>query len=192
MKHKIKLLVLLLALALSAKAAEVTNTASITTNLFFYFTAGTNYLEHGKFLSGDLIRYTIATHDKKLELFRSFPAHQAFDFKMFDESGKPVSNTKLGLSWREPIEPPKTLHEVSRLHGRPSGETYSLFRPDDLFVITNKGTYDLEFRLTIWGQTTNNIPDIDILLLHQKPPINTNLHYGVVVSEPLRVKVIKQ
>jgi hypothetical protein len=111
---------------------------------------------------------------------------------MFDESGRPVPKTKVGLLWGEPVELPKTLHEVSRLHGRPSGETYALFRADDLFVITNKGIYDLEARLAIWGKTTNSTPDIEPWLLHQKPPINTNLHYGVVVSEPLRVKIFKE
>jgi hypothetical protein len=189
MKHKIKLLGLLFALASSARAAEVTNTASITTNLFFYFTAGTNYLDHSKFPSSDMIRYTIASRDKKPELFRIFTTRQAFGLKLSDASGRPVPRTKFGLLWGQPVDPPKSTREATRLYPRPAGETYFLFRPDDLFVITNRGTYDLEVRLTLWARTTNSVPDIEIWSIENP---KANLHYGVVVSEPLRVKVIKQ
>jgi hypothetical protein len=191
MKLGIIMAVILGALDLSAQTLDVTNTASITTNLFFYFRGGTNYHEHGRFSSSDWISYTIVSRDKKPELFRSFPLTQAFDLKMFDEAGKPVPKTMMGLSWTGEVKPPTTRREVRRLHGRPSGETYFLFRPDDLFVLTNKGIYDLEARLTIWGRTTNNVPDIEPWLLLQKTPIETNLHYGVVVSELLRVKIVK-
>jgi hypothetical protein len=187
----IRLLCALFALAASAEAEMVTNSAAITTNLYFFLTAGTNYLDHSTFRSADWISYTIASRDKKPELFRCFPAQQAFELKLFDESGRPVPKTKLGLSWGAPVKAPKSMREASRVHGRPAGGTYYLFRPNDLFSITNKGSYALEVKLTLWARTTNNTPDIEPLIFHQKPPINANLHYGVVVSEPLHVRIIK-
>lgn len=189
MRLHIKLNGLLFALVLSAKAGVVSNTASITTNLFFYFTAGTNYLEHSKFHSGDLIRYTIASRDNKPELFRCFPAHEAFDFKLFDESGKPIPKTKLGLLWGQAGESPKTMRAVSRLHGRPAGETYDLFRADDLFFITNTGIFDLEVRMRLWAQTTNNVPNLEPWRIRGP---RTNINYGLVISEPLHVRIVKE
>lgn len=64
----------------------------------------------------------------------------------------------------------------------------SLFRPEDMFVITNKGVYDLVVRMRICVAMTNGVPDYKAMTSKGFPrePL------GVAVSSPYRAKVIKR
>jgi hypothetical protein len=65
-----------------------------------------------------------------------------------------------------------------------------MFRADEMFVITNKGVYELEVRMRICVPLTNGVPDTNAMASFLR---HTSLDgYGVVESSPVRVEVIKK
>ena len=123
------------------------------------------------------------------------PFDQTYDFHLFDDKGREVQKTEQGLANSKPAHSPRNMKEYERL--RPSffaqngGTKFNaLFRPEDMFVITNKGGYTMEIRMSICVQvTTNGTPDYEAL---QNLKITPHGPFGIVVSKPLRVKVTKE
>ncbi|HEY5346411.1 MAG TPA: hypothetical protein VIK62_08720, partial [Verrucomicrobiae bacterium] len=117
-------------------------------------------------------------------------------------TGKEVSKTKAGLTLTgTPPKPTKDDLIFWRTSGfRPfavSGEGVqgSLFRPDDVFVITNKGVYELEVRTRLYVIMTNGIPDVSAMFDGRNATgrgLPFIKDFGVLTSPPLRVKVIKE
>ncbi|MGA3284324.1 MAG: hypothetical protein ABSD57_07690 [Verrucomicrobiota bacterium] len=125
-------------------------------------------------------------------LYRTFPHDQAFDFHLFDGAGREVPKTKAGLANSQPVHAPKSFTEGTDLKGHvaPFGEQV-MFRPSEMFVITNNGTYKLEVRLHIWAIVGFG-PKTKDKIWHFDRELGTNAYYGVVTLQPVRAKVIKE
>lgn len=120
---------------------------------------------------------------------------QAIDFKMFDENGREVPKTEKGLAQSRPPIPPKNAldlhsHFKPGIAHWPLHDVHQLFRPSDMFVITNKGIYELMIKMRICVALTNGVPDTNAMTDSHLDLISED--FGVVESTPVRVKVIKE
>ena len=68
-------------------------------------------------------------------------------------------------------------------------EPNALFVPQQMFEITNKGTYNFEIRMRILVPASNGVLNIGTMMNATNVIFANEL--GMVVSEPLRVKVTK-
>jgi hypothetical protein len=64
-----------------------------------------------------------------------------------------------------------------------------LFRPEEMFEVTNPGVYEMQFRMRICILFTNGAPDYSVMTNSHKFFPATNL--DILTSPPLRVGVIK-
>ena len=196
------LLSVALTLASSAMASEITNSVNITTNVVFDLRRPRDDSRQSQFKSNEQIEYRINGPKTNDVYLRQFP-YGNFDFHLFDEAGKEVSKTQAGLDFTR-IPPKPTKNDLgdwytSRFYPiiTGSGAAYyrSLFRPDDMFLITNKGVYELEVRTRLCVIMTNGMPDLKAMedglnaTSRCLPFVN---NFGVLTSPPLRVKVIKE
>lgn len=192
---------MVLMFALCAPASELTNSVNITTNLVFCLEKIKTDGAQSQFKSDEIIRYKIAGTSTNYIGARHFPSGN-FDFHLFDESGKEVTKTKAGLALTG--TPPKPT-EAGITFYRTSGfspffvneevvDQNPLFRPDDMFVITNKGIFDLEIKVRLCVIMTNSSPDLKAMTDWRNVTSRGNRYYksfGTLTSPPLRVKVIK-
>jgi hypothetical protein len=187
-----------LMLAPSAMASQITNSVNITTNVVFRLTRPGDDSLQSQFKSDELIDYMLNGPKTNYVYLRQFP-YGNFDFHLFDKSGNEVSKTQAGLDFtRTPPKPTKDDLRVWRTNrffpfstGKKGGYYRSLFRPDDMFVISNKGIYELEVRTRLCLIMTNGIPDLKAMVDGANATSFTN-HFGVFTSPPLRVKVVKE
>lgn len=120
---------------------------------------------------------------------------QAVDLKMFDNKGREVPKTEKGLASNQTPIPPKGAIDLHR-HFKPGIAHWPLhsvhewFRPDDMFIITNKGVYELIIKVRLCVAMTNGMPDTNAMTDSHLDLISEN--FGVVESTPLRVKVVKE
>jgi hypothetical protein len=192
-----------------AQASSITNSAPITSNLALYLLQSFGPFTN-QFRTTDSISYLIRSEPVTNHVFyRVFPVDQAFDFHLFNDAGQEVPKTKRGIAYSKPVRPPRSIVAAANLKGTSSPHMEHLFRPEDrflmtnggfslndMFVITNKGVYELELRIRIWAQTTNtNGPNYEPWMFSEnfvKLLVGgTNAHFDVVTSAPVRVKVIK-
>jgi hypothetical protein len=193
---KIKILsLLLIAITSGAAASQVTNCVNITPNLIFYLQGfGTNNGPQSEFGSDEVIYRMLTGTGTNLVFYRFFPAEEVYDFHLFDSAGEEVEKSKAGLANSVVARPPASKSEID--HFKPgfandtSGLFLRLFRPDDMFVITNSGIYEMELRMRLCVPMTNGLPDVALMGNSQKFFPATNL--GVLTSPPLRVKVLKK
>lgn len=177
-----------------------TNTVSAITNIKFFLTSRrADLFPAMEFKPNDLIFAgvcqppgTIESTNRQFDRFLLFPNGQSFEYSMFDAHGKEVPK-RHGQKKIEDVVPPDNYDDFKKfkavLLGTGEGHSLPLFRPDQMFEITNSGTYTIEFRMRILVSTTNGFPDyrvIQNLKQYYHPP------YGMVVSEPLRVKIINE
>lgn len=182
---------------------STTNAVSITSNLVFFLSSdfhhggvASEFRAHERILHGVGVRplRAIGTNLIHVKYF-ALPFSQSFDFKLFDSDGREVEKTKAGLANSEPARSPQNVTELNSLKlqiiRQESVKVRELFRPDEMFAMTNKGTYELVIRRRICVPITNGLPDIRAMVFSpgQNPRHNGNYH--VVVSSPLRVKVVK-
>jgi hypothetical protein len=202
MKTKICLLFLVLTPILSIPASEITNSVNITTNLVFRLANAKVDDAQSQFKSDEIIRYKIAGTSTNIIGARHFPSGN-FDFHLFDADGSEVSKTKVGLALTgtppKPTEAGITFYRTSGFSPFFVNEEIVnqnlLFRPDDVFVITNKGVYELEVKARICVIMINGSPDLKAMTDWRNVYSRGYKFYkdfGVLTSPPLRVKVIKE
>lgn len=130
------------------------------------------------FQAGDMINYQISCTRTQPIIVGRLPQHLSFVLDLRDISGKPVPKTRFGGDNSKPVDPEKKrARDLKVKNLGPVTPTSWIFRegfrPDDYFVITNKGVYTLEAQIRVWTQRTND-------------------QYGVVLSQPVRVQVEKR
>lgn len=206
---KIKLYILFLAmLGFFAKAAPdtITNSGLLTTNLIFTLNQDSGlHCFTNLYHSGEMIDYTLLTIDQKGRVFnrevtgtpevffRRLPENESFEFHLFDSNGREVQKTKRGIELSARVKVPESVKDVTRLEGRyaPVG-AFHVFRPEDTFVLTNKGMYELEICLRVWAQVSERCVTNHEIIGHFDKRIGTNACFSVVTSTPARVKILKQ
>ncbi len=177
-------------MASNGTALPTTNGVPITPDIAFYlvknFGPATN-----QFKSDELICQGLYTDDNS-HYYRVLPYNQTFDFKMFDEKGREMPKTARGRAADEPVTPPKGRIDYDKFVAKIMGghEVRALARPDELFVIKDKGGYQMEVRIRICVPTTNNVPDF--AMMTNGIQLLTNRYFCVVTSAPVRVNVIKE
>jgi hypothetical protein len=183
--------VVFLAVALSSKADSTTNSVCVATNFRFFLCSSRHPAPQSQFRSDEMIIYTLAAAGTNTVYHRRLPTEQAFDFKLLDERGQEVPKTKLGLKDSQPVNAPKTRWGVFKL--KPQAVDYEprqLFRPAEMFLITNKGVYELQVRVRLCVPMTNGVPDSGGMLSNHDFVVSKQ--FGVVVSELVRVKILKE
>ena len=192
----------ILTLALCAPASEITNSVNITTNLVFYLIRPMVAGSQSQFKSDEVINYMLMGTSTNYIGYRHFPSG-SFDFHLFDKDGKEVPKTKAGLALAgTPPKPTEADLRFWRTSGfypynvnEKDGEYRKLFRPDDIFVITNKGVYEMEIRMRLCVIMTNGAPDLKAMTDWRNVTLRGlpfTKDFGVLTSPPLRVKVIKK
>jgi hypothetical protein len=202
MKMKTRLLSAVLALASSAMASQITNSVDIASNVLFDLIRPEDGRPLSQLKSDEVVDFCVGSPSTNVLYLRKFP-YGSFDFHLFDDKGEEVSKTQAGLNLtRTPPKPTKddlrfwrTSHFAPFMVGGGAAYFAPLFRPDDVFTITNKGVYELEVRTRLCVIMTNGMPDLKAMAdglnasLRCLPFVN---NFGVLTSPPLRVKVIKE
>lgn len=171
----------------------MTNSSPVTTNLLWCLVDAYG-LPTNRFNSNKMITFhVIPVPSTNLVYYRRFPESESFDSRLFDQSGRTVPKTALGVANSQAVHPPNSFGAARRLQPHFLSAAYNLFRPDDMFQITNKGTYELEVRLRLWAQVTNTSgANFEPMAFNKRRFPGTNVLFGVVVSEPIRVEVVKE
>lgn len=193
---------MVLAFASVAQGSELTNTVNIGPGVIFRLTRPQDDSVQSQFKSDELINYFIGSTGTNVSYLRKFP-NGNFDFHLFDNHGNEVPKTKVGLDLSlTPTRPtkddlvyPKKSHYYPFFIGQNAANYGSLFRPEDVFEITNSGSYELEIRMRLCVILTNGVPDTKAMA----NGLNATGHglsrvddFGVFTSPPLRVTIIKK
>ena len=182
---------ILLAIVLSCQSHAFTNSVPATTNVTFFLRSRTNHLPQTQFLSDERILYTLAANGTNCVFRRRLPFEQTFEFKLLDERGRELPKTKLGKSNSQPVKAPRNRWEIFKLKpGTILHDSRELFRPDGMFIIPEEGVYELQVRVRLCVPMTNGEPDNAGMLNNSR--FVRSKEFGLVISEPLRVKVIKK
>lgn len=172
-------------------AADLTNTVPVTEKLFFSLRKRFDPLSN-EFSASESIGYVITASATNHEIvYRYFPAERSYVFRLLEANDTEVKKTARGLEYSNTPHIPTNIVESSKLRGYDMSRGGDLFRPDDMFVIKNKGQYELEISVRLWVQTTNTGAPNELSQFTQ-PGIGTNYQFGVVTSPPVRVKIIKE
>jgi hypothetical protein len=127
----------------------------------------------------------------------AMPFGKSFEFTLFDKKGHAVEKTREGIANSQPASSPNTMKEFDslKLQAVKTGMVTErrLFRPDEMFVLTNKGAYDLVIRRRICVPMTNGIPDLKAMeMIPGQNPHYSNQNLGVAVSDAIHVRIIKE
>jgi len=197
-----KLLILLfnsiiLLRTLAALGSPATNLVYVTPNIKFFLTSFHPFPQ-SEFRSDEMIHFAVAAEPESRSenptnavYCRVFPFKQAYDFRLLDEKGQEIAKTRNGLEYSQPPKLPKNIVEFLKF--KPTivmCNIFPFFRPDEWFKIRKKGIYDLEVRIRIYAPMTNGVLDSATMLDFQK--FRKCTEFGMVVSDPVRVKVIKK
>jgi hypothetical protein len=177
---------------------QYTNAVNITTNLIFYLSSD-KYNEYpaNQFRADELLTKGLDLYPPRLSVTNSvyyfvLPFNETYDFHLFDGTGHEIQKTQKGIAMSEP---PKPLEggrdrDYSSMTTTSVTELHRFVCADDLFVITNKGTYDMIIAIRICVPVTNGVPDTYAM----SDPFRTiqAKEDGIVESKPLRVKIIKE
>lgn len=193
-KQLLLFLVLFLAMVSNTMALPLTNVVPLTPSLTFYLESKWGIGPTNQFKSDEMICKTLSTGGSNIVTFRYMPSYaQFYDFKLFDDQGREVAKTKKGLEYSQPVKPPTGELDLYRrfiFHPTKGDDIRDMFRPDEMFVIINKGVYQLELRMRICVPLTNGVPDTNAMarFLRNTPAES----FGIVESSPVRVEVIKK
>jgi hypothetical protein len=205
MKKQLQLLsILSLTMVLNATADSLTNVVPFTANLTFYLQKDLGGAAN-QFKSDEMIYETLLVNGTNISnghglwagtnivSYRILPSYaQFYNFKLLNDEGQEVPKTKKGFDYNQPAEPPKgefDLYRKFKFHPIKGQDTRAMFRPDEMFVITNKGVYELEVRMRICVPMTNGLPDTNAMMNFLRHTRAEN--FGIIESPPVRVKVIK-
>jgi hypothetical protein len=195
MKNNLLLLFvcMFLMVAFSGKAFTVTNSTLITQNIVFSLDSGKTGFPQNQFESDELIHYAFVGTSTNYIHYRILPMSQGFDFRLLDNKDREVPKTDRGIANSQAVKSPKERDEINKFKFQVVRQDikylHALFRPDEMFVITNKGVYELEVRSRICVPMTNGVPDTNAMTSLHGLVLSTN--FSVIVSDPVRVKVIK-
>lgn len=183
-------------LILNGMAEPPKATVPFTANLTFYLVKYGGDIAATQFDSDEMILRAFAANGTNIVNYRNLPDwFQSFDFKLLNDNGQEIPKTKDGRARSKPPRQPKDYSDLNRnfkIQGIPGNKVdlRELFRPDEMFVIANKGVYQLEIRARICVPMTNGVPDTNAMLNFKMAGFAKNC--GVIESPPLRVKVIKE
>jgi hypothetical protein len=177
-------------------------TGNLLTNLTFGLTRAHEGSIESEFKANEVIDYRLLGPESYYVYLRGFPVGN-FEFHLFDSGGRDVRKTRAGLDLtRTPPRPTKSDLQKGRTSdffrfsvGKRSVEWGVLFRPDDIFAITNKGAYEMEVRMRVCVIMTNGLPDLSAMtngLNVLSRGVSRANDFGVLELPPFRCKVVKE
>ena len=192
----ILLLVLIFALVLRVDADTLPNavTVSLTPYLtFFLQSEWGGGIPTNQFQSDEMICRTVAVNSTNIVCYRSLPLwSQFYGFKLYDDQGREVVKTEKGTANSMAPALPSSVFELHRKF-KPQAikghDVRELFRPSEMFVITNKGTYKLAVQMRRCVPATNGLPDTNVMMSFRKMASVEDVI--IVESPPVLVNVIK-
>jgi len=195
MKNKLLFLCsIVITITLNCSAFQFSNSVQVTSNLTFFLNGEKSYLPQFQFKSDEAIFYTLVANPltpTNLVHYFALPFDETFAFKMLDDKNREVKKNERGFANSKEPNLIKNRNDTRKLKPRPIGyEPYFLFRPDEMFMITNKGVYELDVRIRICVPMTNGVPDTKAMTSLHGLLMSTN--FNVVVSDPVRVRIIKE
>ena len=184
--------ILVIVAALNSQAVQFSNSVHVTTNMVFFLTSIKSSVQPtNQFGYDELIYYRLVATSTNYVHYKALPFQQTFDFHLFDEKGREIQKTERGLTYSQAAVLPTSRREVVGFKVRAVGyECHGLFCPEQMFAITNKGVYDLKIRMRILVPASNGVLNIKAMMNGTNVAFAKEL--GMVISDPLRVKVIKE
>jgi len=193
---KFNICLIILVLSLRTVSGEV-NAVQVTTNLLFSLHSREKKGPQSEFKSNDEIIWSLIGTNTNRIWYRHFPAGN-FECHLFDQNGNEMPRTKAGLDFL--TFPPKpteydlamTKKFVGYSVNNDHGEFRRLFRPNEIFVITNNGIYTLQVQLRLCVIMTNGSPDLTAMIDGRN--INGRgfkfaKDFGALTSAPVRVTI---
>jgi len=195
----------LFAIALTGQAIPLTNSVPFGEALTWSLHSLRDWHPHLQFEADELIYYRLhSNYFKSVDAtnqipvrYLAFPYSQTFDFQVFDDKGNEVRKTIMGWYYTKETTIPKDCEELA-LKLVIGSESSPCLRPTDMFAIKKAGTYELEVRMKICVPLTNSMPDIKAMTswrdIHESTsnPHLANTNWGILTSDPVRVKIIKE
>ncbi|MCU0787117.1 MAG: hypothetical protein MUC91_02845 [Verrucomicrobia bacterium] len=180
--------VVMLAVVLANKAHAVTNLVSITPHMMLMLRGWRDSHSQERFRSDEEIHYGLVSTSTN-EVFCSLIAHDEwFDFELYDSQGHAVEKTPAGNAASKAPSKPYTTRQ--RKYRSILDNSYVLFRPDEMFIITNSGTYRLEVRLRLCVPMTNGVPNLEAMT--NRTSFMTASQFGLLISDPVCAEVVKE
>ena len=185
------------AFSLHTVAGSLSNAVPLTANLIFDLEKKWNgFGPANQFNSDEMICWALVAHGNGTNIvyFRNTPSlGEEFAFKLFNENGREMPKTNKGFTYSKPPRQPKDEEDLIRYFkndGIRRGVLHDLFCPNEMFVIKDKGVYQLEVQMRICVPMTNGMPDTNAMLDFRKAYAATNC--GVIESPSVRVKIVKE
>jgi hypothetical protein len=191
---------------LPADAGVLTNPVPVTKTLYFKLRGAsgppTNQFPANEVIYCEIGSHEVASFTNNESFYRAFPPNESLVFRLFDQAGAEGPKTRLGRDYSKSLLVPQSMAKAAELHGHSLDSTHAAIYPlfyvaprafstEQMFVLTNSGSYELEVRIRIWAQTTNRGTPIEITG-YSNPSIGTNYQFGMVTSPPVRVRIVKQ
>ena len=179
----------LLLVSISAEC-QLTNSVQLMRDTVFSLSkANGSVAGDSSFLSNEIIYRKIAVSGTNRFRWRVLPFNQAYEFRLLDERGNEVQKRP-----SQQVTPNKQANSSGELRRLPpqviaGDDIRPLFRPEELFVISNSGKYQLEVYFHAVVNLTNGAPDYTAM---RDPKKFFKNNIGLIKSPPIRVMVIKE
>jgi len=180
------------------EAQQTRHEVVLMPDMFFYLAQKlgppTNRFDSDELICGCIaMNYKAAASPTNLMYYRMVPFPYEYDFRLFDENGREVRKTAYGLAnSKEPVKP-KSRVELARFNLSGASRGFEMFRADDLFAITNSGTYDIFIRIRLCIPLTNGLPDFKLITNLSKFAFDRDYsHWNIIESQPFHAKIVKR
>ena len=176
--------------------ALITNQSCVhfTTDLKLYLQNEWGLGATNQFYADEMISRTLEATGTNVISFRALPARsQFYSFTLCDKSGNAVPKSPAGIANSSPSSQSVSEIDLRRNYKIQSvkySDTRQMFRPSEMFLITNSGIYTLEVKMRICVPVTNKIPDVEAMADFRKTALASNV--AIIESPPLLVNVIKK
>lgn len=183
-------------LSLKATAEPITNVVPLTANLTFFLEQKGGRAPAYQFKDSEMIYRALLVNGTNIVNYRALPLFsQFYDFKLLDANGAEVAKTKAGLANSRPAKFPVNRFDLLgnfKLQCIKGLDVRGLFRPRDMFVITNNGQYDLVVKMRICVPMTNGVVDTNAMKeIRSFVQAESVEDFMIYESPPLLVKVMK-
>lgn len=174
-----------------ASGRVTTNTVAVTPYLRFFLSKRGDYRPQFNVRADEEITCNLVSDGTNSVFHRRLPRPQAFEFRLIDHRGQELPKTKLGNENSQAAKAPVNRFDILKLKPEyTSYSSYQLFRPEEMFMITNSGVYELEVRIRLCVPMTNGVPDSFGML--NNSGFLRSTEFGLITSDPVRIKVLKE
>src|SRR5579859_5896123 len=189
-------------LHLQSRAAESKNVTSISGRIKFFLAQTNSDTPALEFKSDQTISSILVGVTTNATYLRCFPVYN-YDFEMTDSQGNQITKTKFGMrltgypqlpSQRTDLINYKSSHYAPFFIDSSTIRRTLMFRPDEVFQITNKDVYSLRVKIRLCVIMTNGLPDVAAMQDGRNATLkglNFINNFGILTSQSLNVRIVK-